>query len=188
MEYVDGRPLQQIGFHGRDWNLTQVLNYAAQIADALTAAHVSGIVFTATSSPAISWSPPTDVRNKVVDFGLARASLLPNCSVPTIPLFTQTAEGTIAGTVSYMSPEQAQGRNVDARSDIFSFGAVLYEMLTGARAFHGDTPMSTLADIIHKDPRPAKEIVGDLPRDVETLLGRCLRKEIRRAAGSIWPT
>jgi Tol biopolymer transport system component len=79
-----------------------------------------------------------------------------------------------------MSPEQAEGQNVDARSDVFSFGSVLYEMLTGERAFRGNSPASKLGNIIHNDPRPAREILGPLPRDLETLLSRCLRKDPAR--------
>ena len=88
-----------------------------------------------------------------------------------------TEEGTILGTVSYMSPEQAQGKPVDARSDIFNFGAVLYEMVTGTRAFRGDSSMSTLGAIIHKDPAP---LGAEVPHDLERLITRCLRKDPER--------
>jgi serine/threonine protein kinase len=79
--------------------------------------------------------------------------------------------------VAYMSPEQAEGKTVDARSDIFSFGAILYEMLSGQRAFPGDTKMSTLAAVLRAEPKPLPELVGGIPREVERLVMRCLRKD-----------
>jgi serine/threonine protein kinase len=91
-----------------------------------------------------------------------------------------TEEGKIVGTVAYMSPEQAEGKKVDARSDIFSFGSVLYEMVTGGQAFHGDTKASTLAAILKDNPRPASKLVDGLPREVERLISRCLRKEVNQ--------
>jgi Tol biopolymer transport system component len=91
-----------------------------------------------------------------------------------------TEEGKIVGTVAYMSPEQAEGKKVDARSDIFSFGSVLYEMVTGGQAFHGDTKASTLAAILKDNPRPASQLVDGLPREVEKLISRCLRKEVNQ--------
>jgi Tol biopolymer transport system component len=89
----------------------------------------------------------------------------------------QTEEGAIVGTVAYMSPEQAEGRTMDARSDIFSFGAVLYEMVTGRRAFQRGSRALTLAAVLREDPRPASEVAGDLPRDLEKVITRCLRKD-----------
>src|SRR5208283_702417 len=91
-----------------------------------------------------------------------------------------TEEGKIVGTIAYMSPEQAEGKKVDARSDIFSFGSVLYEMVTGRQAFHGDTKASTLAAILKDNPRPASQLVYGLPREVERLISRCLRKEVNQ--------
>ena len=91
-----------------------------------------------------------------------------------------TDEGTILGTASYMSPEQAAGKPVDARSDIFSFGSVLYEMGTGQRAFQGDSKMSTLAAILNQDPKPASKISRTLPTHPEKIINRCLRKDPTR--------
>ena len=88
-----------------------------------------------------------------------------------------TEEGKIVGTVAYMSPEQAEGKKVDARSDIFSFGSVLYEMVTGEKAFHGDTRASTIAAIL-KDPPPGKPTSGWPSQRVERLITRCLRKDL----------
>ena len=84
------------------------------------------------------------------------------------------------GTASYMSPEQAAGKPVDARSDIFSFGSVLYEMVTGQRAFQGDSKMSILAAVLNQEPKPASEISRALPRDLEKIISRCLRKDPSR--------
>ena len=84
------------------------------------------------------------------------------------------------GTAAYMSPEQAEGKPVDARSDVFSFGAVLYEMLTGRRAFQGENTLSTLSAILRDDPKPIRQLVDEIPRDAEKLIARCLRKDLRR--------
>ena len=86
----------------------------------------------------------------------------------------------IVGTVSYMSPEQAEGKKVDARSDIFSFGSVLYEMVSGQQAFQGDSKMSTLAAILNQEPKPISQLVPGIPRDLEKIINRCLRKDPER--------
>src|SRR4029077_17581405 len=92
----------------------------------------------------------------------------------------QTQEGAILGTVAYMSPEQAEGKKVDARSDIFAFGSVLYEMVTGRRAFEGATKISTLSAILHKEPKAASEISPAVPMELGKIIGRCLRKDPAR--------
>src|SRR5207253_11393264 len=121
---------------------------------------------------------------KVLDFGLAKIA------ETTTSEFAETAsvkapcpnteQGVIVGTTPYMSPEQAEGKKVDARSDIFSFGSVLYEMVTGEKPFHGDTKASTLAAILKDNPRPASQVVVDVAREVERLISRCLRKEVNQ--------
>ena len=124
---------------------------------------------------------------KVLDFGLAKLTERPQLgeeeSTRSIPPWTE--EGTILGTASYMSPEQAAGKPVDARSDIFSFGSVLYEMVTGQRAFQGDSKMATLAAVLNQEPKPATEIARSLPRDLEKIITRCLRKD-PNAASNTW--
>ena len=91
-----------------------------------------------------------------------------------------TEEGTIVGTVAYMSPEQAEGKKLDARSDIFSFGSVMYEMVTGQQAFQGSSKMSTLSAILHQEPKPISTIAGAIPAELEKLISRCLRKDPER--------
>src|SRR5262249_15038254 len=98
----------------------------------------------------------------------------------TTQMSSLTETGTIIGTASYMSPEQAEGKKVDARSDIFSFGAVLYEMVTGQRAFQAHSKMSILADIIKQEPKGIRQLVPDIPFELERVISRCLRKDPRR--------
>src|SRR5262249_47346784 len=122
---------------------------------------------------------------KILDFGLAKLAERSDSSsaaAETIRVGSdpQTEEGTILGTTAYMSPEQAEGKKLDGRSDIFSFGSVLYEMVAGQRAFQGDSKMSTLAAILNKDPKPVKELSETIPYDLEKIITRCLRKAPER--------
>ncbi|HSQ79510.1 MAG TPA: protein kinase [Candidatus Bathyarchaeia archaeon] len=183
MEYVEGRTLDQlIGRKGL--RLNEALGYAAQIADGLAKAHAAGIVHRDLK--------PTNVmvtaegRVKILDFGLAKlveggpAGDLGPTATLGLAERPRTEEGYILGTVSYMSPEQAEARPVDARSDIFAFGAVLYEMLTGQRAFQRESRIATLAAILNEEPKPAADLNDTLPPDVGTVLVRCLRKDPQR--------
>lgn len=115
---------------------------------------------------------------KLLDFGLAKlAESAVDAPESTITVQESlTRAGVVVGTVAYMSPEQAEGKKIDARSDIFSFGAVLYQMVTGRLPFHGDTPMSTLAAIITANPPRATDVAPSLPRDVDRIIACCLRK------------
>ncbi len=131
--------------------------------------------FIATSSQPTSWSPTRD-RSRCSTFGLAKltepADFEPidervTTDTADVEQAPQTAEGTILGTAAYMSPEQAEGKPADARSDVFSFGAVLYEMITGRRAFSADSKMSTLAAVLTKEPEPPSQVVPGLSRDLE---------------------
>ena len=189
MELVDGKPLNEL-IPRKGMRLTEALRIAAQVADALTAAHAAGIVHRALKPANIMVD--AHGRAKVLDFGLAKlaapAAAAAGADEATHTLAAQqpvSEEGVILGTVPYMSPEQVEGRPVDARSDIFSFGAVLYEMVTGQRAFRGESRISTLAAVVEKDPPPVSEISSGTPPEVERLIARCLRKDVNRRSQSM---
>jgi len=186
MEFVNGKALDQL-IPRKGLRLNEVLKYAIQVADALAAAHGAGIVHRDLKPGNVMVNENGLV--KVLDFGLAklteRATSGDFIRTETIAEAQKTAEGVIVGTVSYMSPEQAEGKNVDARSDVFSFGALLYEMLTGRRAFQGDSKMSTLAAILNREPEPVETIVPEVPREVSRIVQRCLRKQPDRRTHSM---
>ncbi|HXB72552.1 MAG TPA: protein kinase [Candidatus Acidoferrales bacterium] len=179
MEYVPGRPLDAvIGPTGLPFK--DVLAYAVQIADALAAAHAVGIVHRDVKPANVLISDAG--LAKVLDFGLAklveRAPAVADDVTRTVAISSspRTQEGAIVGTVSYMSPEQAEGKPVDHRSDVFSFGAMLYEMLTGKRAFVGDSPVSTLAAILRADAPDLTQQLPDIPAEFNRVLRRSLEK------------
>jgi serine/threonine protein kinase len=176
MEYVLGKTLDQV-IPRTGLPLNQALKYSIQIADALSRAHAAGIVHRDLKPSNIMVDEHGLV--KLLDFGLAKLTERAELDefAPTQTLKAHTEEATIVGTVAYMSPEQAEGKKVDARSDIFSFGSVFYEMLTGRRAFQGDSNLSTLAAIIHKEP---DLLLADMPHDLARLVARCLRKDPNR--------
>ncbi len=167
MEYVAGRTLAQLtARHGLP--IDEVLRHAVQIADALVAAHAAGIVHRDLKPANVVVTD--EGRVKVLDFGLAKR-------VTPVASDAETAtaaslEGTVSGTLSYMSPEQLEGRPVDGRSDIFSFGAMLYEMATGRRAFHRDSAAGVIAAILGEPPASA----ADVPAPLSAVLTRCLSK------------
>ena len=157
MEYVEGRPLDQLIARG-GMKLSELLHYAIPAADALAKAHASGIVHRDLKPSNIMITG--DRRVKVLDFGLAKlTATAPSDSAETTiqqdPV--RTGEGWVVGTPAYMSPEQAEGKPVDARSDIFSFGAVLYEMSTGVSPFRGESAASTLAAVLTSTPNPPSQ-------------------------------
>src|SRR2546430_10609528 len=119
---------------------------------------------------------------KVLDFGLAKLAeqVEPDQSAATQTMRPQTEEGRIAGTAAYMSPEQAEGRKLDGRSDIFSFGSVLYEMVTGRKPFSGDSRLSMLSKILNEDPTPPAQLASSIPPELERIILRCLRKDPAR--------
>jgi eukaryotic-like serine/threonine-protein kinase len=176
MEFVAGKPLDRL-IPREGLELNTMLKYGVQVADALAAAHAAGIVHR-DLKPGNLMVTDRDLV-KVLDFGLAK---LTEASAIGESEITQcrTEEGAILGTVSYMSPEQAEGKPVDSRSDIFSLGSVLYEMVTGRKAFQAETKLSTLTAILRDEPKRAGEIVESLPREVERIISRCLRKELSR--------
>ena len=177
MEYVAGKTLEQvIGRNGLP--ISDCLRYAIQIADALARAHAAGIIHR-------DLKPANAMVNaaghvKVLDFGLAKLSKAAEPASDQTATVALTEEGTIVGTVDYMSPEQAAGKTLDARSDIFSFGLLLYEMTTGRRAFHEQTKPQTLAAILEKEPTPIAELVPRAPVELQKLVSRCVRKDPER--------
>ncbi len=178
MEFVSGKTLVDLIPKG-GLRAPQALKYGVQMADALSAAHAAGIVHRDLKPGNVMVTDSGLV--KVLDFGLAKLTDRGPTShmgdnTQTIADAPLTVEGSIIGTVSYMSPEQAQGKRVDTRSDIFSFGVVFYEMLTGSRAFSGDSALSTLSAILRDEHRPMIEIAPDVPPQLELLITRCLRK------------
>jgi Tol biopolymer transport system component/predicted Ser/Thr protein kinase len=176
MEYVAGKTLDRL-IPRKGLGLSETLHYAIQATDALAKAHAAGIVHRDLKPSNIMVTE--DGLVKILDFGLAKLTE-PVESGESAPTVTMTEEGKIVGTVAYMSPEQAAGKKVDARSDIFSFGSVLYEMVTGARAFQGDSSASTLAAVLTKEPKPPSQVVEGLPRELERVILRCLRKDPAR--------
>jgi serine/threonine protein kinase len=181
MEFVSGKTLVDLIPKG-GLRVPQVLKYSVQMADALQAAHSNGIVHRDFKPGNVMVTESGFV--KVLDFGLAKmADSGPLGAVggsedetKTMKGSPLTIEGSIIGTVSYMSPEQAQGKKVDTRSDIFSFGVVLYEMATGERAFQGDSTLTTLSAILRDEVRPLAEFAPEAPPQLEQVIRRCLKK------------
>jgi Tol biopolymer transport system component/predicted Ser/Thr protein kinase len=163
MEYIEGQPLKG------PLPFDQVLKYAIQICDALDAAHQKGITHR-DLKPANILLIKSGV--KLLDFGLAK--IQPAVATEETITATLTGKGYIIGTLQYMSPEQLQGRNADARSDIFSFGLVLYEMLTGKRAFEGSSPASVIGAILERE---APSVADVAPQALDRTLRRCLEKD-----------
>jgi serine/threonine protein kinase len=182
MELIAGRTLDAaISRHGL--KLSETLKYAVQIADGLCAAHAAGIVHRVLKPGNVMVTGSGVV--KILDFGLAKlteAVAPADAATRTIQPepASLTEQGAVLGTVAYMSPEQAEGKKVDARSDIFSFGSLLYEMVTGRRAFQGDSKMSTITAILRDEPKPLSQAGESAPRDLEKIITRCLRKDLAR--------
>jgi serine/threonine protein kinase/predicted Zn-dependent protease len=178
MEHVEGVPLTEY-LRSRPNDMATVVRLAEKIAAGLAAAHKLHIVHRDIKPSNIMVN--SDGEPKILDFGLAK---------PLDPLQWQqeddstqtisqqlTKAGSIVGTVSYMSPEQARGEPVDARSDIFSFGVLLYRMATGKLPFEESTPVSTLAKILESKPQPPRAVNTNVPEDLERIIDKCLQKD-----------
>jgi eukaryotic-like serine/threonine-protein kinase len=166
MEYVEGAPLRG------PLPLPQALKVAIAIADALDAAHRKGVIHRDLKPANILLA---ESGPKLLDFGLAKLEASAGSAIPDSMTFVSTAQATIAGTMLYMSPEQLQGRPADARSDVFSFGSVFFEMLTGHPAFEADNSASLIAGILTSRPQ-ARKFLPHLPVEVERILDRALAK------------
>ena len=175
MEYVDGQSLDR-AIAAESISVAQCLDYAIQIGGALAAAHDAGIIHRDIKPANILVSRTGHI--KVLDFGLAKLTQPEptEAQAATRTGTPPTASGVILGTASYMSPEQTEGQPVDTRTDIFSFGATLYEMLAGQRAFQGRSPISTMAAVLHEQPAPLHEVRAQVPPDLERIVSRCLEK------------
>jgi len=180
MELVGGETLEVRLAQG-PIPIRELLPLAIQIAEALESAHENGIVHRDLKPANIKLTP--DGKAKLLDFGLAKAFEddvnKPITTESETKLRDSTSEGTVLGTASYMSPEQARGKVVDKRTDIWAFGTVLYESLSGARTFKGDTATDVLVSIVEHEPDWAK-LPAQTPRRLRGLLERCLRKDVSR--------
>src|SRR5262245_5509077 len=175
-ELLDGQTLRQ-RTTGTTLPRRKAIDYALQMAHGLAAAHEKGIVHRDLKPENLFLT--NDGRVKILDFGLAKLTgtadgSLSQTSIPTRRV--DTDPGKVMGTVGYMSPEQVKGRAVDHRSDIFSFGAILYEMLSGLRAFHGESAAETMSAILKEDPPDLSETNHNVSPALERLVNHCLEK------------
>ena len=174
-ELLQGQTLR-LALSGGPLTVRRALDVAVQIADALAAAHENGILHRDVKPENVFLGP--DGRVKLLDFGLARQASHREPDDTRSPTVTDlSTPGSVAGTVAYMSPEQARGERADFRSDQFSLGIVLYEMLAGLRPFRGDSAAETLTAIIREEPEPLEKSAPGVPPPLRWSVGRCLAKE-----------
>jgi serine/threonine protein kinase/tetratricopeptide (TPR) repeat protein len=180
MELMKGTTLKH-AIEGQPLPTERVVDLAIQIADALDAAHAQGVTHRDIKPANIFIT--TSGQAKVLDFGLAKLTAAPRPGPAegdrdlTVLSADLTSKGTAMGTVAYMSPEQARGEALDARTDLFSFGAVLYEMATGQQAFTGSTSATIFDGILHGTPAPAASINADVPAQLDQIIGKALEKD-----------
>jgi serine/threonine protein kinase len=171
-ELLEGETLRDRLAHGR-LSVRKAVDIALQVAQGLAAAHAKGIIHRDIKPDNIFITG--DGHAKILDFGLAKVDRAMSSDETTVA--SQTDPGTVLGTTGYLSPEQAAARPADARSDVFSFGAVLYEMVTGRRAFKRDSTIDTLHAIVHDQPEPIDRQTPDAPHELRWLLDKCLAKD-----------
>ena len=175
-EYIEGDTLRE-RFRGSPMNLKSALEIAVQVVSALDAAHRTGIVHRDIKPENVMIRP--DGLVKVLDFGIAKLTekLSATDSEAATAINAQTRTGMIIGTAAFMSPEQARGQTVDARSDIFSFGLVLYEMLAGQPPFAGESAIEIIGSILNKEPVPLSRQTPEVPHEIERIINKTLRKD-----------
>jgi serine/threonine protein kinase len=174
MELLDGQDLRQVCAVG-PVEISSLLKWGIEIADALAGAHARGIVHRDIKPGNVFVTLRGDA--KVLDFGLAKLGHSENLKQSETVSFAATATGSVMGTVAYMSPEQARGEALDARTDLFSLGAVLYEMASGKRAFDGPTSAVIFNSILTASPTPVSRIRGDVPHELESIINKALQKD-----------
>ncbi len=172
-ELLDGATLRE-RLRSGPLPIRKAVDYAQQIASGLAAAHDRGIVHRDLKPENVFVT--NDGRVKILDFGLAKLTRSDGLEDQTLTQTIQSDPGTVMGTVGYMSPEQVRGKPADARSDLFSFGAILYEMLSGKRAFHGESAAETMSAIVKEEPPELTETNRNVPPALERIVRHCLEK------------
>jgi serine/threonine protein kinase len=180
MELVEGKTVRSL-IRGRELDVLGAVEIALQVASGLAKAHEAGIVHRDIKSDNIMVT--SDGHAKILDFGLAKlletpssGGMSPNDELSHMETVAKTQAGMVVGTLRYMSPEQARGQAVDHRSDLFSLGVVLYEMVTSQLPFEGSTPLDTLHAIAFEETRPVTSVRANLPPSLQRVVSRCLRK------------
>ncbi|MCI0443060.1 protein kinase [bacterium] len=183
MQYVEGHTLRD-KMNDHSLQTDEILQTAIQMTDAMAEAHARGIIHRDLKPANIMISNKGYV--KLLDFGLARIEKIPELDeLSQVQTWTKTEPGTIAGTIAYMSPEQALGKKIDHRTDIFSIGVVLYEMSTGRRPFFGNNPTETIDKIVHSQPESITRLNYSVPQELERIIRKCMEKDPGRRYQSV---
>jgi serine/threonine protein kinase len=179
-EHVDGRSLRDEIKGGQRPSVARVMDSARQLAEALASAHAKGITHRDLKPENVMRT--IDGRLKILDFGLA---LVERASDDGDALPRMTVSGTVLGTPGYMAPEQLKGGLIDARTDIFAFGVLMYEYASGVHPFDGETDIDRMARVLEAEPKPLRDLRPDLPDSLAAAIGRCLRKSPAERMGSM---